>query len=360
MQSTRGAIPLVHFAFYVAMGGNPFDGERRVLERLIAGHPLLHTAELEHFDVPGIDGVLVADGGKRVGLQLTEMFAEGTTNKGGSTARRVELEWSDIAPRLEVKLAKVTHLDRTSISLRFRMSGAHLDPFELPRKNEREAFVSQLSGFLESSVAKLDRTTLFGHDLLPQPNSLVGRYIQNIHVEWRRIEEDAPPLLRVVGLNQWLRMGPDVMNEVFQRKAPSLNSAEGDRIRCDYRLEELYLVIGGDSSGRRHTKQTADYPFLLHSLTYMSFLLDQVGVDGVILFHGDRGPVSVFCALCVRNHQTLHNWRARQLDLRPIRHRCARLKLRGPTRRPNTGELLSNVTVNDSDENEWSMKETHE
>ena len=144
--------------------------------------------------------------------------------------------------------------------------------------------------------------------------------------------EDAPPIIQVVGLNHWLRMGPDVVSAALEGKGPKLSQKDRSRMNDEHALVELYLVLGGDPDGPRFTKQTGDYADLLHSLTYMPYVVTDAGFDGIVIFHDFGDAVSVFCTTCIRNEQAAQNWRAKEVGVHGfVNHTCASLCIQGPT-----------------------------
>ncbi len=153
-------------------------------------------------------------------------------------------------------------------------------------------------------------------------------------------------------------MGPDVVNEVFQRKGPKLTALRIAQVREKHSLSEMYLVLGGDPQGPRHSKQTAgDHLFVLHSLTHMQFLLDDFGCDGIVIFYDGGDHLSVFCSFCVHNYQAIHNWHSKKIGWPMVRHRCASLKLQGPIARTEKGDPRSEVSVAVADELNWIRTE---
>ena len=338
------------------MGGNTSNRERRVFERLLRLHPKLRNGKLEQIDERALDGIVTVSG-RRLGFQLTDLFTEGTTDEKGSTAARADEVWAELGPKVEAMLADIPDLNRASLTIRFRTNG-HLHPDNLPRKNERVAFIEQLETFLRQHADVLDKTTKFGHELHPvQDQPLLERYIDEVFVSWRDLDVDSPPHLQVADLNHAIRMGADVMTEAFERKGPKLTRAVRTEVDARHRLDEMYLVLGGDPEGPRHTKQySGDYPSLLHALTFMGYVLADTAFDGIVIFHDWGDAVSVFCTLCIRNHQALHNWRAEDTLDHLLAHRCAALKLRGPTTRFEGGEWRK-CFVHVEDEARWIIRD---
>lgn len=333
--SGRGGIlpSLRHKGGLVA--GNPRASEGRVFRRLMRLHPLLTGGELLHFDEKNLDGIILS-AGRRYGFQLTEIFAEGVADPdGGSTAARCQREWRDIGPALQSALDAMPVLNRASISIWFRKTSRyhHLHPNDLPRKAERSAFVAALAGYIASAALVVDRTSYDGHSFKPEGgDSIVAKYVEEVHLGWRTTHEDALPIVQVVGLNHWLRMGADVIGEAIERKLPSLTRAARGALDQRHQLDELYLVLGGDPEGPRFTRQiSGDHPQLQHCLTYMRPVLDDVGFEGIVIFHDAGDAVSVFCTGCIRNDQVTKNWRSRSAGLQSVDHSCASLTLKGPT-----------------------------
>ncbi|MHB0972013.1 MAG: hypothetical protein ACYC7A_21745 [Thermoanaerobaculia bacterium] len=320
-------------------------------------HPKLHGGKLTEIDEDGLDGIIsVAE--QRFGFQLTNIHTQGTSDKAGSTAARAENEWDDLGPKLQKALDAVPALNRASVSIRFRLrDGAHLHPNDLPRKKDRDQFVIEFASYLSELVPKLDRDAIFGHDLRPSRHgSLLYKYIREISLSWRRMDEDAPPLVQVGDLKMWTRMGADVMDEPFLRKKNYLTDSQLAPVRQKNGLSEFYFVLGGDPEAPGYNRQIAgDHLFVLHSLTHMRYVLDDsIGFDGIVVFHDGGNQLSVFCARCVRNHQALHNWQAKKKKLSIIRHRCATLTLQGPIARDVNGDItFDHVSVDLADESSW-------
>lgn len=285
------------------------DSERQVMERLVRLHPELAGASI---DAPADDppDAIISLGGARLGFELTDIFSVGQVNDRGSAFLQFEAHWIALK---RVILDTLSHqhpnLDQCDIYLRLdRQSSDEFDLANLPRPGDHQTFARQLlrailRGRPEPFKRHSDATT---HIELPDTPEfgMLHRYTRRAAVVWRpeftRLNIAVDVHLPVVEAGT-LNSGTASLETAILRKT-TLTAEQQRRMRAAA-INEYYLVLGGQQSGRLPHLQADSRAGLQDALVFVRHPFERSIFDGIVLFDDLNDRLEVFCTKCLSASQ---------------------------------------------------------
>ena len=279
------------------------------MERLVRLHPELAGVSV---DAPADDppDAIISPGGARLGFELTDIFSVGHVNDRGSAFLQFEAQWIALK---RVILDTLSHqhpnLDQCDIYLRLdRQSSDEFDLANLPRPGDYQTFARQLlrailRGRPEPFNRHSDATT---HIELPDTPEfgVLHRYTRRAEIVWRpeftrlNIAVDVHlPAVEAGALNT----DTASLETAILRKT-TLTAEQQRRIQAAA-MNEYYLVLGGQQSGRLPHLQADSRAGLQDALVFVRHPFERSIFDGIVLFDDLNDRVEVFCTKCLSASQ---------------------------------------------------------